>query len=79
MRAHSGLQVEVLRLYRDILRYARSRGPEERRQVAQYARDKFTQPVKRTHVTRIEYLLGYGRRQLDMLKMSGTKRVEVRR
>lgn len=77
MRAHSALQLSVLKLYRDILRYARTRGPDERQQIVCYAREKFSQPIKRTNVMRIEYLLGYGRRQLDMLKKA--KRVEVRR
>lgn len=71
--------MQVLRLYRDILRCARSRGPEERAQISRFTRDKFSQPIARTQVTRIEYLLGYGRRQLEMLQMAGTKKVEVRR
>jgi hypothetical protein len=79
MRKHSQLQLAVLGLYRDVLRFARTRQPSEREDVLAHARAKFRQPIKRTHVTRIEYLLGLGRRQLDMLKMSGTTSVRVRR
>lgn len=79
MRQHSALQLAVLKLYRDVRRYARTRPPEERDQVLAYARASFDKPVARTHVTRIEYLLGLGRRQLEMLQMSGTTGVQLRR
>ncbi|KAJ1620679.1 hypothetical protein T492DRAFT_847638 [Pavlovales sp. CCMP2436] len=77
MRQHSEMQLQVLRLYRDILRFARTKADEERTQIARHAREKFSAPILRTNVTRIEYLLGYGRRQLDMLKQS--TKVQFRR
>jgi hypothetical protein len=79
MRPHSGLQLAVLKLYRDVCRYARTRPAEEREQVLSYARAQFAKPVARTHVTRIEYLLGLGRRQLEVLRMAGTTGVQLRR
>jgi hypothetical protein len=79
MRQHSALQLEVLKLYRAVLRYARTRPAEERDQVHTYARAQFDNPVARTHVTRIEYLLGLGRRQLEVLQMAGTTGVQLRR
>ena len=77
MRPHSELQKAVLALYRDVLRYARTRPVEQRAQVQQYARAEFSKPLPKTNTMRIEYLLGRGRRQLQMLQMSGTRGVQV--
>ncbi|XP_078438488.1 LYR family of Fe/S cluster biogenesis protein [Wolffia australiana] len=67
---HSGLQKQVLALYRGFLRAARLKAPAERRQIegivtAEFRRD--AKAVDRKNFLYIEYLLRKGKKQLDQL------------
>ena len=73
LRPLSGLQREVLSLYRGLLRAAR-RQP----QLQQHVRSEFRASaagVQRSDVERVEYLLRRGRKQLDTLRMAAVKQV----
>jgi len=79
LRPLSGLQREVIHLYRALLRATRpspaSAFPAPLRlHVQQQFRDA-QHGVQRSDVERIEYMLKKGRRQLDTLRMSGVKQV----
>jgi len=67
-RPHSGLQKQVLALYRAALRVARSK-PETRGQMEAMARQEFRkhQHLGRADVSRIEYLIRRGRKQLNTI------------
>jgi len=79
MRALSGLQKEVLSLYRTALRLTRSPAgslvPSPLRLHVQEQFRTGATEVRRTDVERIEYLLRRGKKQLDTLRMSGVKQV----
>ncbi|KAJ2451901.1 hypothetical protein EV183_003307 [Coemansia sp. RSA 2336] len=66
-RRLSGLQKDVLRLYRDCLRAIRQKPKESRPRFQSFARRQFEQnlDIKRTDVKAIEYLLRIGRRRLE--------------
>lgn len=66
-------------MYKDLLRFARTRSGEEGANLRAHVRDEFRKPIKRSNVMRIEYLLNRGRRQLKLLQMSGTARVHISR
>ena len=73
VRALSGLQKEVLSLYRSLLR-ATKRQP----QLQQHVRREFRSgavDVQRSDVERVEYLLRRGKKQLDTLRMAAVKHV----
>ncbi|KAK1294983.1 hypothetical protein QJS10_CPA16g00002 [Acorus calamus] len=71
----SGLQKQVLSLYRGFLRAARSKGPEERQRIESIVSAEFHQNSKnidRKNFLQIEYLLRRGKKQLDQLKSPDT-------
>ncbi|KAJ1966310.1 hypothetical protein GGI12_000153 [Dipsacomyces acuminosporus] len=68
VRRLSGLQKDVLRLYRDCLRAAKKKPEDTRSRFHAFARhefEKYTTTIKRTDVKAIEYLLRVGRRRLE--------------
>ncbi|KAJ1836661.1 hypothetical protein IWW55_003257 [Coemansia sp. RSA 2706] len=66
-RRLSGLQKDVLRLYRDCLRAIRRKPELARPRFHAFARREFERnlDIKRTDVKAIEYLLRIGRRRLE--------------
>ncbi|KAK9268298.1 hypothetical protein L1049_010741 [Liquidambar formosana] len=71
----SGMQKEVLGLYRGFLRAARTKSPEDRRQIESIVSAEFrrnSKLVDRKNFLYIEYLLRRGKKQLDQLKSPGT-------
>lgn len=71
----SGMQKQVLSLYRGFLRAARSKSEEERRNMESIVSQEFrrnSKEVDRKNFLYIEYLLRRGTRQLDQLKNPGT-------
>ncbi|KAI3835111.1 hypothetical protein MKW98_012232 [Papaver atlanticum] len=71
MKKLTGLQKQVLGLYRGFLRAARSKGPEDRKKIESYVSSEFrnnAKNVERKNFIYIEYLLRRGTKQLDQLK-----------
>ncbi|OIT22925.1 PREDICTED: succinate dehydrogenase assembly factor 1, mitochondrial-like [Nicotiana attenuata] len=71
----SGMQKQVLALYRGFLRAARSKPVEERRQIESIVSAEFhknSKQVDRKNFIYIEYLLHRGKKQLDQLKSPDT-------
>ncbi|KAG8661534.1 succinate dehydrogenase assembly factor 1, mitochondrial isoform X2 [Manihot esculenta] len=71
----SGMQKQVLSLYRAFLRAARLKSPEDRRQIESMVSAEFrhnSQHVDRKNFLYIEYLLRRGKKQLDQLKSPDT-------
>ncbi|XP_065864227.1 succinate dehydrogenase assembly factor 1, mitochondrial [Euphorbia lathyris] len=71
----SGMQKQVLGLYRSFLRAARMKPPEDRRQIELFVSAEFrrnSKEVDRKNFIYIEYLLRRGKKQLDLLKSSAT-------
>lgn len=71
----SGMQKQVLALYRGFLRAARSKPPEERSRIESLVSGEFrrnTSQVDRKNFLYIEYLLRRGKKQLDQLKSPDT-------
>ncbi|KAI4322058.1 hypothetical protein L6164_021781 [Bauhinia variegata] len=71
----SGMQKQVLSLYRGFLRAARSKPEEERRKIESILSEEFrrnSKQVDRKNFIYIEYLLRRGKKQLDQLKDPGT-------
>ncbi|XAR59328.1 hypothetical protein NMG60_11015121 [Bertholletia excelsa] len=71
----SGMQKQVLGLYRGFLRVARTKCPEDRHQIESIVSAEFrhnSQSVDRKNFLYIEYLLRRGKKQLDQLKNPGT-------
>ncbi|PWZ55737.1 Succinate dehydrogenase assembly factor 1A, mitochondrial [Zea mays] len=70
----SGIQKQVLALYRGFLRTARLKAPEERHRIESVVlaefRDK-ARRVDRSNFIHIEYLLRSGKKQLEQLKNPG--------
>ncbi|EFJ21804.1 hypothetical protein SELMODRAFT_9260, partial [Selaginella moellendorffii] len=74
----SGLQRQVLSLYRSFLRVARSKAPEARREMEAIVSAEFRRNavgIERKNFTQIEYLLNKGCKQLEMLKSSSVSGV----
>ena len=74
----SGLQKEVLNLYRGFLRAARSKSPEHRHQIESIVSEEFhrnSKQIDRKNFVYIEYLLRLGKKQLDQLKSSDIVRL----
>ncbi|WCJ21959.1 Succinate dehydrogenase assembly factor 1 mitochondrial [Euphorbia peplus] len=71
----SGMQKQVLGLYRSFLRAARMKPAEDRRQIESVVSEEFrrnSKEVDRKNFIYIEYLLRRGFKQLDLLKSSAT-------
>ncbi|KAK9757276.1 hypothetical protein RND81_01G153400 [Saponaria officinalis] len=71
----SGLQKQVLSMYREFLRAARSKSPEDRRKMELIVSEEFhrnAKEVDRKNFIYIEYLLRRAKKQLDQLKSSDT-------
>ncbi|KAG8378539.1 hypothetical protein BUALT_Bualt08G0147500 [Buddleja alternifolia] len=71
----SGMQKQVLALYRGFLRAARSKSPEERTRIESMVSVEFrhnSSQVDRKNFLYIEYLLRRGKKQLDQLKSPDT-------
>lgn len=67
----SGMQKQVLSLYRAFLRAARSKSPEDRGRIESIVSEEFrrnSKQVDRKNFVYIEYLLRLGKKQLDQLK-----------
>ncbi|RRT54443.1 hypothetical protein B296_00031576 [Ensete ventricosum] len=76
----SGLQRQVLRLYREFLRAARLKEPEERLRIESIVSAEFRQNamnVDRKNFLYIEYLLRRGKKQLEQLKSPDTLRLST--
>lgn len=71
----SGMQKQVLSLYRGFLRAARSKSPDDRRCVESIVIAEFRRNAKevdKKNFLYIEYLLRRGKKQLDQLKSPQT-------
>jgi len=71
----SGMQKQVLSLFRGFLRAARSKSEEERRKIESIVSQEFRHNAKnvdRKNFLYIEYLLRRGNKQLDQLRNPGT-------
>ncbi|KAL8159733.1 hypothetical protein V2J09_001270, partial [Rumex salicifolius] len=71
----SGMQKQVLSLYRGFLRAARLKSTEERLQIESIVHAEFrrnAKEVERKNFLYIEYLLRLGKKQLDQLKRPNT-------
>ncbi|OIT22926.1 PREDICTED: succinate dehydrogenase assembly factor 1, mitochondrial-like [Nicotiana attenuata] len=70
----SGMQKQVLALYRGFLRAARSKPVEERRQIESIVSAEFHKNSKQVDRKNfiIEYILRRGKKQLDQLKSPDT-------
>lgn len=71
----SGMQRQVLSLYRGFLRVARSKSPEDRSKIESLVSAEFrknSKLVDRKNFLYIEYLLRRGKKQLDQLKSPDT-------
>jgi succinate dehydrogenase assembly factor 1 len=81
----SGIQKQVLTLYRGFLRTARLKDPEERRRIESVVLAEFrdnARNVDRRNFVYIEYLLRRGKRQLEQLKnpdITGLATLEVKK
>ncbi|KAL5722674.1 hypothetical protein ACHQM5_006165 [Ranunculus cassubicifolius] len=75
MKRLTGLQKQVLSLYRSFLRAARTKSPEQRKNIESIVSQQFHQnaiQVDRKNFIYIEYLLRRGSKQLDQLKSPDT-------
>ncbi|XP_020991772.1 succinate dehydrogenase assembly factor 1, mitochondrial [Arachis duranensis] len=71
----SGMQKQVLSLYRGFLRVARSKSDQERHKIESIISEEFRRnstEVDRKNFQYIEYLLRRGKKQLDQLRSPGT-------
>ncbi|KDP20119.1 hypothetical protein JCGZ_05888 [Jatropha curcas] len=71
----SGMQKQVLSLYRAFLRAARLKSPEDRRQIESIVSSEFRRnstQVDRKNFLYIEYLLRRGKKQLDQIRSPDT-------
>ena len=71
----SGMQKQVLSLYRGFLRAARSKSDEERHKIESIVSEEFrrnSKEVDQKNFIYIEYLLRRGNKQLDQLRNPGT-------
>ncbi|KAJ4394559.1 hypothetical protein N0V93_003778 [Gnomoniopsis smithogilvyi] len=74
----SGLQKEVLVLYRSCLREARKKPEQSRKHFEAFARTEFEKnlAVEKRDFAAIEFLLRKGRRQLDSYSAPGIKDIK---
>ncbi|XP_010554614.1 PREDICTED: succinate dehydrogenase assembly factor 1, mitochondrial [Tarenaya hassleriana] len=71
----SGMQKQVLSLYRGFLRAARSKSEEDRREIETIVSAEFrlnSKQIDRKNFQYIEYLVRRGKKQLDQLKCRDT-------
>ncbi|XP_052190250.1 succinate dehydrogenase assembly factor 1, mitochondrial [Diospyros lotus] len=71
----SGMQKQVLGLYRGFLRAARAKSPEDRSRIESIVSAEFrrnSKIVDRKNFTYIEYLLRLGKKQLEQLQSPDT-------
>ncbi|KAG5227614.1 hypothetical protein OIU76_017168 [Salix suchowensis] len=71
----SGMQKQVLSLYRGFLRATRSKSPEDRREIESFVSAEFrrnSKQVDRKNFIYIEYLLRRGKKQLEQLNSPDT-------
>ncbi|OVA14554.1 Complex 1 LYR protein [Macleaya cordata] len=71
----TGLQKQVLGLYRGFLRAARTKGSEERKKIESIVSSEFrrhAKSIERKNFIYIEYLLRRGTKQLEQLKNPDT-------
>ncbi|TWU78408.1 hypothetical protein ED733_008793 [Metarhizium rileyi] len=73
----SGLQKEVLALYRSCLRESRKKPASTRAHFERFARNEFSRSlgIEKRDFAAIEFLLRKGRRQLDVYSNPGIKDV----
>merc|ERR1712216_235211 len=73
----SGLQLQVLALYRECLRVARTKAPALQADIKRIAGQEFREHkgVARTDIERIEYLLRRGAKQLDRIRPANVQGV----
>jgi succinate dehydrogenase assembly factor 1 len=81
-RRYSGLQKRVFQLYRAFVRGVRQKPAEQRPALMDAIRSEFRKGAlqPKTDITTIEYMLRYGKRQLEVLKspnMTGVARVST--
>jgi hypothetical protein len=79
---HSGLQLQVLSLYRQILREAIGKDGGVKLQCYDVAREQFREhaaSVTRMDFQRIEYLIRKGNKKLKLLQMPGVDAVGIAR
>mmetsp|Transcript_11391 Transcript_11391/g.18537 ORF Transcript_11391/g.18537 Transcript_11391/m.18537 type:complete len:84 (+) Transcript_11391:54-305(+) len=70
----SGLQMDVLRLYRMLIRAAKAKDPVHPHYFVSYVRQEFRKSaagVKRTDIKRIEFLIRQGIKQKKIIEMPG--------
>ncbi|KAL1839525.1 hypothetical protein VTJ49DRAFT_1427 [Mycothermus thermophilus] len=74
----SGLQKEVLSLYRQCLRECRKKPEVSRNRFLRFARSEFDKNIKidKRDFTAIEFLLRKGRRQLEVYSSPGVKDIQ---
>lgn len=70
MTRHSGIQLQVLALYRQFIRTARKKQPE----LQAVIRAEFHK--QQPSISATEYAIRQGQRQLQMMKSSGFKQVQ---
>jgi succinate dehydrogenase assembly factor 1 len=78
--ARSGLQIEVLRLYRSFLRAAQKKSPETAAQVTAHVKSefrKFAKSIHRFDTTNVEYRLRLGQRQLERMQNTSMEGFKV--
>ena len=74
MPARSGLQRDVLHLYRMLLRAAKAKDPEKPHYFVSFVRQEFrksAESVKRTDIKRIEHMIRHGVKQKKIIEMPG--------
>ncbi|KAH6650272.1 complex 1 protein-domain-containing protein [Chaetomium tenue] len=74
----SGLQKEVLSLYRQCVRECRKKPEASRKHFQVFARNEFEKNMKidKRDFAAVEFLLRKGRRQLDMYSSPGVKDIK---
>ncbi|KAL4900610.1 hypothetical protein BDW74DRAFT_161799 [Aspergillus multicolor] len=77
MARHSGLQREVLSLYRKCLREIRRKPTESKHNFKSFARSEFEKhmSISKKDFGAIEYLLRKGSRQLEMYSSPGIRNI----
>ncbi|KAK9374376.1 uncharacterized protein V1513DRAFT_446205 [Lipomyces chichibuensis] len=75
----TGLQRDVLSLYRSCLRAIRKKPPESKRNFLIFARRQFEQhiDISKSDFTTIEYLLRKGHHQLETYSNDGVRNIAV--